>query len=336
MIVNLRKNENRYKKDFPLGRYSHSSIIYKNKIYIFGGRLPDFASRLNSTWCYDIELQNWKEVCTKIKPSPVFGHTCFLYDGNMITFGGVTSLYTYSNTLHSFNLETDEWNLIESNETLISRRAFHSGVIVGKDIYIFGGENDFGNLNDFFKFDLKTFEWKKIETDTSHIHPRVEHACMYYNNSIIVYGGTRNGESFFGDIHSYNITTGLWKNFESNRGPSRSGITISHYKDRMFVVGGYDGKERGDLWIYDFKSETWRQCSDRMLPERSFYSLSKYNDSFFIFGGHNQEINEVYDEMIELELKDSLKINDFVNFIDLTFEYLSEENSRKRKIDQLD
>lgn len=226
MKVSIRNTKKLENNQGPNGMYSHTCVFYNNKIFIFGGRLPDFASRLNSTWSYDIESQVWEEIEPKNHAKAVFGHTTFLYENKMIVFGGVYALYNYSNDLYSFNFQTNEWKRVDVNQVTIQQRAFHAGTIVKKDIYIFGGESDTGNLNDFYKFNLENLTWKKIETNTSHIHPRVEHSCMYYNNSIIIYGGTRNGEVFFNDIHSFNLDTNTWKEYHSIDGPGRSGMTI--------------------------------------------------------------------------------------------------------------
>lgn len=90
-------------------------------------------------------------------------------NGEMIMFGGeffdgeTTTVY---NELLKWNVEKNEWRLIESLNTP-PPRCSHQSVIYQDKMYVFGGEygtlDQFYHYRDFWELDLKTNAWKEVE-----------------------------------------------------------------------------------------------------------------------------------------------------------------------------
>ena len=48
----------------PGSRHSHSSVFYKECIYIFGGKI-NIIENSNDLFCYSIENKKWKKIIPK-------------------------------------------------------------------------------------------------------------------------------------------------------------------------------------------------------------------------------------------------------------------------------
>ena len=62
-----------------------------------------------------------------------------------------------------FTIDTNNWEEIKQSGDIPSSRAAHSGVVVDKFIYIFGGMNFSGALNDLYRFDIGKSKLVKLE-----------------------------------------------------------------------------------------------------------------------------------------------------------------------------
>jgi Rab9 effector protein with kelch motifs len=75
----------------PLPRRAHTAVLYRSKLYIFGG--GNGVRALNDVWCLDtsvaVEKMRWEQVKTSgPRPGPRGYHTANLVANNMIVVGG--------------------------------------------------------------------------------------------------------------------------------------------------------------------------------------------------------------------------------------------------------
>jgi hypothetical protein len=75
----------------PLPRRAHTTVLYRSKLYIFGG--GNGVKALNDVWCLDtsvtVEKMRWEQVKTSgPRPGPRGYHTANLVANNMIIVGG--------------------------------------------------------------------------------------------------------------------------------------------------------------------------------------------------------------------------------------------------------
>lgn len=116
-----------YKLDLQTGKWTQlecnidlnysSTIIFKNKLVIFGGIHESCASHEICTFCFD--TSEW--CIPKNQPAEDsdiglslarYGHSAVEYDGKMIIFGGM-GYDGLCNDIWSCNLETMEWTRFE-------------------------------------------------------------------------------------------------------------------------------------------------------------------------------------------------------------------------------
>ena len=119
-------------------------------------------------------------------------------------FGGImmdvnTSKDNFISMLHSYNLETNVWDIPKTNGVEPERSREINGVVndeTGK-IYIFGGATDklIGSqytilYNDMNIFDTVSLTWSKGSTINAPL-PRVDYTATLLSNGIIVFIGGR-------------------------------------------------------------------------------------------------------------------------------------------------
>jgi hypothetical protein len=98
--------------------YGHSSVLYDDKLYIFGGMRSHDNRVLNWLWCYSMADANITRIFDPSNqnaiPSPRFYHNAVLVDDRMIIYGGYNEDMQIINNLEmfSFDLNTYTWTRI--------------------------------------------------------------------------------------------------------------------------------------------------------------------------------------------------------------------------------
>jgi N-acetylneuraminic acid mutarotase len=172
----------------PPALSNHSSVVHKNKMYLFGGSSKE--SENITMYTLDLQLFRWVEVKAKAEnddpenlPHTRDEHSCILYGDSMIIFGGF-SFGQRTNDVYAYNFNTNKWTwMAYEGKVAPCPRAGHSAVIKidqtsGDCMYIFGGKDDDNNkLNDTWKFNLKTSTWTQISGYDEPPLPRSGHAA---------------------------------------------------------------------------------------------------------------------------------------------------------------
>ena len=109
----------------PEARAGHSSVIYKNKLYIFGGTNKDNI-RIADIWVYNLSTNTWEEINTSkqvFKMSPRSGHSATIFKDYMIVFGGMMSVTKEIDDTCAFNFRTKEWiQIFGEKKTTVSAK----------------------------------------------------------------------------------------------------------------------------------------------------------------------------------------------------------------------
>lgn len=97
----------------------------------------------------------WAEVETRsTPPQPCYGHTAsYIGENKILVFGGKG--FTVTNSIHIFNITTNEWKpYAYAGNPLACRWGHTASVHYGNHLVIFGGRNDAGYWNTFDDIDL--------------------------------------------------------------------------------------------------------------------------------------------------------------------------------------
>lgn len=156
-IWNVIRDRNPSSENWPTPRYRTSSIVYMDKLYIYGGH--DGSKHLNDFYSFDFEKQQWSFLNQgELLPSPRDSHVAVLYKDSMFIFGGSTGFldFAHRNEFFEYDFNEQKWNQVKVLGTLQpSNRFCHVGVIFNSSFYVFGGYDGTNRLNDFYKFNFE-------------------------------------------------------------------------------------------------------------------------------------------------------------------------------------
>lgn len=149
-ILHINNHCYRWKKieesnfEAPCPRESHSTVLYKNQLIIYGGM--DGQKRLNDTWMLDLNTFAWKKLITNGTIALARSmHTATLVDNEMYIFGGFVhdrlKTWKCTSSMQCLNLDSYKW-INFSSVYRPNPRAGHAAIEHHGRIYIWSGRDD--------------------------------------------------------------------------------------------------------------------------------------------------------------------------------------------------
>jgi len=184
-------------------------------------------------------------------------------------------------SIYSMNIsETQQnWHKLTTNEPPLPRIA-HGQAVIGNRIYIFGGRQGItmeeSPLNDLHYFDVETKEWTEVlKPDETFPSERSFHQMVAVGKSLFVFGGCgKTGR--MSDLHEFDTGTSKWikhsneydldGNVQTIVGRGGASLVASKAGDKLFLIGGFAGKEMDDVYIYDLNKKVWKFLTETKLP----------------------------------------------------------------------
>ncbi|KAF2324023.1 hypothetical protein GH714_006242 [Hevea brasiliensis] len=160
------------------------------------------------------------------------------------------------------NLDTMSWNTLVTTGQGPGPRDSHSAVLVGRQMFVFGGTNGSKKVNDLHVLDLATKEWIRPQCKGTSPCPRESHtATLIGDDRIIIFGGSGEGEAnYLNDLHVLDLKTMKWSSPEVKGDipvprDSHGAVTIGN---ELFVYGGDRGdRYHGNVDVLDADTMTW-------------------------------------------------------------------------------
>jgi len=214
-------------------------------------------------------------------------------------FGGMgTSRSEFFNDL--WRLRDGKWRLLDKGDgTAPSRRKYASFAYNGKSLFLFGGHST-KFYNDLWQYDIESGAWKLISRDGP--SPRYTASLFYYDNALYLWGGcniVNKKMRFFNDLWRF---TTKWEEVTPPVSPSpRYGHCYRSHKGRLYVFGGYSGKDEKDFWALDIKKLKWKRLWQLWRRPSSRYCgllESCGDDRLLLFGGKRWNSKTYYDTWI--------------------------------------
>ena len=106
----------------PPARYGHTSVVYKGKVYMWGGRTVDWSSNQQRTVAstvhiFDTTSELWLSRETTGPPHPgLYSHASLLI-GDVVYFFGGSDGKSFYNSLHQLDLEQLMWKNAQPRHT---------------------------------------------------------------------------------------------------------------------------------------------------------------------------------------------------------------------------
>eukprot|EP00961_Rhodomonas_salina_P019786 266432-Rhodomonas_salina.1 len=192
----------------PSPRDAFGIATVGSSIYVFGGYDDALALLLNDLHVFDTVTHKWTAVNHTIgNPPPAkasFGIAAVR--DKLYVFGGVAlsgGVLTPSNGLHIYNTLSGEWvdATFSHSGTAPKPRQFMSVLAVRDLVYVLGGVDATGFLNDFHMLDTTTSHWTDLTALVGGEGPRVGHSrgIAVLDGMMCVFGGYAVSEEVEGE-----------------------------------------------------------------------------------------------------------------------------------------
>jgi N-acetylneuraminic acid mutarotase len=263
-------------------RYGHSAVADDNFIYIIGG--SNKAGTLSS-----IEILNPNTNTSKVLHdiiTPRRYHTA-VWDGNesIYIFGGFNlkgNNPTPVKSVEIFNTRTQKVTSI----SMPYPRIFNSGVVIGNQVYLVGGELPIRNKQKrtikykhvklISRYDLDKNRWFRAEDLPTAKSTKV----VNHLNQICALGGY-DGKESQQEFHCLNPLNGEWTELPTPP-VGISAHSVVTYNNRLISFGNYNHLEH--VFIYNFDSQKWVEANTSYTPSRHNASVV-FDNKIYVIGG---------------------------------------------------
>ncbi|XP_064629979.1 attractin-like protein 1 isoform X2 [Lineus longissimus] len=265
--------------ELPAARYGHSVVLYKNKIYMFGGDVLT-VNITNELWVFDVPANTatpilpvaWSLINSSsadLLPIGVVGHTAHVVNDTMYVIFGYSSLLGYTNTVQEYRLDDQKWSLAQTTGAIVKGGYAHSSVydLTTEAFYVHAGYLS-GSTNHYVLADtLYSYQPKKRKWTILHSSGQFKylHSAAMIGDVMLVYGGNPHNDThkssgakcYSSDFMAYDIKCDKWHFLPNPKLPqdvSRFGHTADVYQGKtsrqMYVFGGFNGVMLNDVLVY--------------------------------------------------------------------------------------
>lgn len=143
-----------------------------------------------------------------------------------------------------------------------------------------------GSLSDMYRLDTATGTWSEVPMTGAVPEARSYHAMAAIGTRLYVFGGCiRSGR--LNDLHAFDTDTGVWRKIPTcDNILGRGGAGLTSVGTKLFVVGGFAGREMGDVHEFDTELSEWRQIeATPPLPPRSVCGVASLGSRIVVIGG---------------------------------------------------
>jgi len=299
----------------PSKRFKHSATVVGKTIIFIGGQETD-TKRFNEIVYYDTTTKTFTQAAVKGDRVPNFSrHTACLVGSKVHVFGGYDG-HGSNFDLATFDPYARSWTNVPKaaqKGTPPSSRTNHAAAAVGKNMYIFGGNNNneagqYQVLDDLTMLDTLTMTWSRPKTTGTAPCARSGHTLTAIGKKLYLFGGgvwnEREGWVHkFNDLYVLDTETLHWTKPECQGKIDTSTFPISFAVGRFLFVFGGGSKPlhsvTNDLYMLDTATLTWSSpASEGTKPQpRDMGTASAVGDSVYFLGGYAGGAVEFFDKM---------------------------------------
>ena len=293
----------------PDTRFDHSMVYNSNsgKTLLFGGISTQIISRVNDTWEFDPNTNNWTELHPSSAPSPRSGHAMY-FDKNfneVILQGGSEYNEVYGDTW-IYNCSANTWHQVFPI-TQPGLKYGHSSVYdEEQQVGVFYGGR-FGNglqVDETWFFNRSSLNWVRQHPPLSPI--RRYFTSMVYNPylaEIMMFGGDyeQNPLRAVDDTWIFDTSSVLWSKIYPEVKPiprAHHSMVFDTYLNKALLFGGVGedySRVFDDIWFYDFITMNWSEDFSSSTANTSLWIL------FVSLGGILVLVNKIKNRKIRKE-----------------------------------
>ncbi|MCR8996760.1 galactose oxidase [Brevibacillus laterosporus] len=256
------------KTSMPTGRSFSGSLVYNDKIYVYGGSTS--SSETSAFEMYDPEKDQW----VLLNSGSSRGHIPLVeYEGKFYSFGGYSGYNGSTNIIdivEEYDPSSNNWT---RKAPMPTPRTNVGAIAMGDSIYTFGGQQKATNQqSDIVEmYNPHTNTWvsnNPLPFETSSVMPFIMNNKIY----ALLYKQNVNY------IYYYNHIEDTWSLIDEL--PSEVGVPQSAlvYKGKIILPSKYA------LYYYDINSKKVTECPVAPL-DRSAFLAQIVNDKLYAIGG---------------------------------------------------
>lgn len=272
----------------PKRRCQHSSFIYNNNLYVYGG-VDIGEGRMNDLHRMNIEnLEDlkWEEIKSSgASPEPVSGQSSIIVENKLYMFGGENSRQQATNNLYILDLDQLKWEKRIFIENDIPNMMGHTANYNHFDnsLIIFGGFAKGKYLNTVYSYSIEKLYWELNETAQTELpEGRIYHSAVLAEDALYIYGGVNIDGNYLGDMWKFDLVSKLWeKILPANKGEDdiplpRCGHTMTYHPETnsIFIFGGKISniQERNEFWKFDIKKNSFELMHDTLIEQHNDFN----------------------------------------------------------------
>ncbi|KAH3759892.1 rab9 effector protein with kelch motifs [Pelomyxa schiedti] len=227
----------------PKPRCGHTTtLLQKGIMMVFGGaESPNGDEPMNDLALFNVETLAWSRPrVSGTPPQPVTMHTAtFVAPDSVLIFGGLTAKGPTSE-LVSFSIGKRSWTQFSVPGGPCARYG-HTSCLIGKQMYVYGGNDGTRKLSDIWALDTTTLKWSLITPASAQPPAVFGHASCVVANKILVSGG-ESESGFLEEVFHFDPQTRVWSVVvlprQSEIPAPRLHHTLTDASKKVYMLGG--------------------------------------------------------------------------------------------------
>jgi len=263
----------------PLFRAFHavSYLPGQDRMLVLGGsNLVDAV--FGDVWSFDFGAGTWTQELAAQEQIGLRQGASLDYaahDGMVYLYGGLTQFGQPPEVeLMRYNPQDQSWMALETQGAPPVARGAHASVVIGQDLFVFGGRQDPGVQNllaDLWALDLASLTWRQLAAGGGPA-ARSDSVLVYdsVGHRLIIFGGNLGGV-VSNDTWAFDLETESWTQLDIP-GPAVRSLAIGVFlqeNNQLLLHGGMNAQNvvLGDLWVGGLSPQEPQLCQGQACPE---------------------------------------------------------------------
>jgi hypothetical protein len=237
-------------------RTEHSSVIFENNLFVFGGYGGNYMNDLLSfPLPFNPENKFTPVSVSGEVPPPRSAHSLVVYKDHLYCFGGWRGIQapTSNSDLYKLSFRERIWSNVPAKGEVPFRRRVHNAVVYKDSMFVFGGYDEGKKpteFNEVHRFDFLTEEWSRVECRGDIPQGRSRSTGVQWGRFMYVFGGWDRVDPN-AELFELDLETCVWREVDTNL----RDLQVQGIQAHSCVVLGdwlvaFGGKSRGNK-IYD-------------------------------------------------------------------------------------